>query len=321
MDKKELYLKYPSLKQKEQEKLGWAVARSPVLEAPKAYPRISAPPQKPQAISRTVGTDQQMIILRTTAVAEMIKDKNLVDPKLTTEDVVSSIKLFVKAGVLPQVADIQRLVKVFREFGLDGRTFADGEYIYLNRKIGIQKLLAGTRFSQNDVKVVQLGLGKIGEKNQLIKTGVISLCFIAADNIDSLMEGEIKKFLVGAGYDTAASAITTAIASFVSRKLAATTATELASGLLASLVTLPAFANVAIGVSVGFGFAYLDHKFGIKQQIGKVLDEYHRAFIKSLEEMTRAYNAYQTPEGAMRLMQAFGGGGSLGLGGGSPGLP
>lgn len=178
-------------------------------------------------------------------------------------------------GVTLTTAGIQaaRAAVLLRQLGRHFKHTQKGNIVIIKGRPGLRGTLTGTRYKVNNPKLVQLGIGPVGEKHLNTRLTLLNLVVYSGINISELLtnpEYKWEEFLGDMTFDLGSIAV-----SVVLGAAATMLATQLgALGVAAAVVgTAAAPFVVAVGVTlmVGAGISWLDDKFELRQVVKRII--------------------------------------------------
>lgn len=176
------------------------------------------------------------------------------------------------AGYAAPANDIKLARILLKEFGFSGqayqRVYKGSVYIILKGNPGSRQIFTGTRYLATNPKIVQMAVGPKGVlksvKGGFLLTLVLSVGIEVVDYIMS--DQRALSHLLG----TIASDVIKIGASAIASALAAAIVTG--SAAVATSVTLPFIAAIAVGVLTGLALNHLDQKIGATDKLIKMFE-------------------------------------------------
>ncbi|MCP4338472.1 MAG: hypothetical protein GY799_06180 [Desulfobulbaceae bacterium] len=165
-------------------------------------------------------------------------------------------------------------------------------------------LITGTRYLAENTKLINIGVGRLGAANAVVKgvriTIVLTLAFRAIDTL--LREEATWHDFIGA---SATDLVKVGVAGGASFAAGAWVASGAAVGAVA---IGPLFAAIAVGFAVGYTLEKIDDKTGFTKAIIKSLRDADTNLRRDLKEVERQWNWYhRSPEASIDFwMRVFG---------------
>lgn len=183
-------------------------------------------------------------------------------------------------------SDIFLLNKLLADMGYSSarayvKYYGGKAHIILKGYPGLRKILTGTKYGVQNIKVVKMGLGKYGGINAAKGGGVLTIFlltayrvadyFLSDDATLTQLVGSLSTDIVKVGITTGASVAAAAGASALGTALSASAATAALGGVVVAIG--PLVAVVVVGIGVSYALTKLDDHFHITDRVIAALDE------------------------------------------------
>lgn len=175
------------------------------------------------------------------------------------------------AGYTATGKDLATLTKVFADLGFAGtkayvKYYKGSPYVIFKGYAGMRTIFTGTRYSLQNAKIVQMGIGKAGAINAVKSGGILTIVLLSAFRIvDFLLTDDMTlTHLIGT------------LATDIVKVGIATGASIVAATAAAAVFTVaigPIVAAIAVGVLASYGLAKLDEHYEITEKVIAMLDE------------------------------------------------
>lgn len=199
--------------------------------------------------------------------------------------------------------DANHLKKLWVEMGIKGKatvkTINGKDYVILSGNAELRKTLTSTKYGIKNVKIVQMGIGPVGQWKAGSRFAGIKIVFAVGANI---LEAVLKD------QELLTTELGLTIATDVG-KGALAWAVDIAISVVVGSMTGLVVAPVAAGIVVGIGFSLLiDQVYPTDQIVSKMQSSIAEAGSKKDEAVRTFHWVNSTTEGAIWFMQGFSGG-------------
>jgi len=178
--------------------------------------------------------------------------------------------------------DIVTITKVFADLGFAGTKayvkYHQGKaYVIFKGQPGLRTIFTGTRYGLQNVKIIQMGLGKHGALQSAKSGGILTVILVAAYRIADyiLSDQQTLNQLIG----TLATDVV---------KIGIATGASIVAGMAAAAVFTvaigPLVAAIAVGLLVSYGLGKLDENYAITEKVISALDELESNITNIIDE-------------------------------------
>lgn len=169
----------------------------------------------------------------------------------------------------------QKLVKDFNKWWgvkVEFKAGVKGDLVIIKGWPNGRKLLSGTRYRVDNVKIMEMQIGKPGIQAAAKESARFGLILVVAvDFIQFARDHNLAHFLASLTIDVPSVALATFAGALVGSAVASSTLPGLA--FIGAVALGPALLAFAVGVGIGVGLWWLDRQFHINERLTKVYEE------------------------------------------------
>jgi hypothetical protein len=181
---------------------------------------------------------------------------------------------FTKRNVAPYIApfvDGVTLARLVKDLGINGKAVTKEvngrQYVIFSGYAGHRTLFRGTRYSQNNHKIIQMGIGKMGIKH-MVKSGARLTIYLTVplSVLEVILSDEV----------TMSRLLGTVAANLVKVGLAAIAGAVIGvvSVMIFKTVAVPVVLAIVISLAIGHTVDAIDKQYGLTQKIAELIESY-----------------------------------------------
>lgn len=186
-------------------------------------------------------------------------------------------------AAMPITDTLTGLYPAMKKLGLTGKAYikvTNGkEYVIIKGKTGVRKLLPGSRYAATNVRVADLVIGAKQLGHSALKSGALSLVFVAASDVFQYTVMDDKDFLSRElGLTLLANLSKASLATLIG------TIASLAVSAASIPVVVPIAAGILVGVAVG---VTLDQHYPTDKLVEAMENSYQENVVQPMYQMWR----------------------------------